>query len=301
MPDANEVPWSLTLSEIGRRLELLREREDLTLAAVAHALRDRGIKTDASALSRIESGKRRRVSPDLVKALLDCYHTDAKARRDVLGLLSADSASPRRLRRPALWRRHAALLGPMRFEGYLKLEPRALVLRNYEPALAPGLLQTPEYARHAIASMRPELKPAEIDGLVDVRMNRQRAVEDGQLRELQALIEQDALRRIVGDRAVMREQLEHLLAISRQAGRSIRVLPNTIGSHPGLAGPFMLMDFPKLARSVVWLETMTRSVCLDEADDVDRYAEVFADLWGRALTQAATRAFVRSVIKELSE
>ena len=299
MPNANGAPWSLTLSEVGKRLEELREREDLTLVAVAQQLRDRGLKTDSSALSRIEGGKRRTVPRELVEALLDCYHADAPARQDILGLLSVDTTPAGRRRRPALWRRHSALLGPMGFEGYLKLEPRASLLRNYESELVQGLLQTKDYAYHAIANMRPELKPAEVRGLVDVRMDRQQKIAGGALLEFQALVEQGALRRTVGDQAVMRGQLQHLLVASEQPRNSIRILPDEIGCHPGLAGPFVLMSFPEATRDVVWVETMNRSVYFEEEPDVDRYTEVFTDLWERALDPAETRVRLKEMIKEL--
>ncbi|MFE7114466.1 DUF5753 domain-containing protein [Streptomyces sp. NPDC057654] len=301
MPDANKAPWSLPLSEVGRRLEELRERERLTLVTVTQMLSDRGVKTDAPALSRIEGGKRRRVAHELVEALLDCYRAEPEARQDILNLLSVDVTPAGRRRRPALWRRHAGLLGPMQFEGFLKLEPRAALLRNYEPALVQGLLQTPEYAHYVIASMRPDLAPNDVRGLVDVRMDRQRKIAEGALREFQALIEQNALQRIVGDPCVMRGQLEHLLTAAEEPRNSIRILPNTIGSHPGLAGPFMLMSFPEATRDVVWVEIMSRSVYLEEEPDVDRYTEVFTDLWKRALSPADTRVRLKEMIKELHQ
>lgn len=187
----------------------------------------------------------------------------------------------------------------MRFEGYLKLESHASVLRNYEPLLVQGLLQTPEYARRVIESMRTELKPVEVRGLVDVRMDRQRKIAEGALQEFQALIEESALRRVVGDRQVMRDQLEHLLTASEQSKNTIRILPDTIGCHPGLGGPFVLMSFPEATRDVVWVETMNRSMYFEEESDVDRYAEVFADLWERALEPGGTRVRLKKMIKEL--
>ncbi|MEU9254505.1 helix-turn-helix transcriptional regulator [Streptomyces sp. NPDC048270] len=301
MSDANEAPWSLTLSEVGKRLESLRENRDLTQVTVVRLLGERGIKTDSSALSRIESGKRRTVPRELVEALMDCYQADVRSREQILDLLSVDATPAGRRRRPALWRRHAALLGPMNFEGYLEQEPRASLLRNYEPELVPGPLQGERYALHAIARMRPELKPAAVQGLVDVRMDRQRKIADGALREFHALIEEGALRRIVGDQSVMRDQLEHLVRAEEDPQNSIRILPTSVGCHPGLAGAFMLMSFPEANRDVVWVETMNRSVYFEEEEDVDRYTEVFIDLWGRALDSATTRVRLKEMIKELSQ
>jgi transcriptional regulator with XRE-family HTH domain len=126
MPDRNQAPWSLTMSEVGLRFEELRERRNLTQGEVAEhpVLRACNIKIDKSGLSRLERGRRRRVTRDLAEALLECYRADDDERTEILNLLSVDT-TPAGRPRPALWRRNAALLGPMQFEGFLKLEQRA--------------------------------------------------------------------------------------------------------------------------------------------------------------------------------
>ena len=131
MPDRNQAPWSLTLSEVGLRFEELRERRNLTQGEVAEhpVLRSRNIKIDKSGLSRLERGQRRRVTRDLAEALLECYQADEDERTEILNLLSVDS-TPTGRPRPALWRRNATLLGPMQFEGFLKMEQRASAMSN---------------------------------------------------------------------------------------------------------------------------------------------------------------------------
>ncbi|WP_433496769.1 helix-turn-helix domain-containing protein [Sphaerimonospora sp. CA-214678] len=302
MPDMKQPPWSLVLSEVGLRFEELRERRNMTQGEVAEhpVLRERGIRIDKSGLSRLERGQRRRVPRELAEALLECYQADAAERSEILQLVSADT-TPAGRPRPALWRRNAALLGPMQFEGFLKMERRASALFNYERALIPGLLQTPGYARLVIAGMRPELRLSEVKALVDVRMDRQQQVSDGALQDFRALIDEGALRHIVGDRTVTQTQLERLLAESEQPRNTIRVLPGSIGCHPGMAGPFVLMHFPEAARAVVWVETMASSVYFDGEADVRRYTEAFTDLWERALSPNDTRVRLKEMIKELQQ
>lgn len=272
----------------------------MTQAEVArhHVLRSRGLRIDASALSRLERGRRRSVPRQLVDALLDCYEADQATRREILALIDADT-SPVGRPRPALWRKHAALLSAMQFEGFLELEPRASALYNYEPFIIPGLVQTAHYARVVIERIRPDLKAAEVRALVEVRVDRQKKIAHGALCDFRALIEEDALRRPLGDDAVMREQLERLIAESERPEYAVRILPAGIGYHPGLAGPFVLMSFPEATRNVVWVETMSSSVYFDGEADAERYTEVFADLWERALEPGDTRARLKAMIKEL--
>ncbi|MFD7341531.1 helix-turn-helix domain-containing protein [Streptomyces violascens] len=301
MPDA-KTPWSLTLSEVGLRLEQLRERRGLTQGDVARheALRQRGIKIDASGISRLERGQRRRVARDLVAALLEVYRANESESSEVLALLGADT-TPAGRPRPALWRRNAHLLGPMQFEGFLLMERRAAALRNYEGELWPGLCQTEDYAYLVIARMRPELRHSEVKALVDVRMDRQQQVRAGALTDFRALVDERALRVVGDDPAVSRLQMERVLDESEDPRNTIRILPDTIGLHPGAAGPFVLMAFPEAARQVVWVETMVSSLYFDGDDDVQRYSATFTDLWERALDPNETRSRLKKRIKELEQ
>ncbi|MFD1829789.1 DUF5753 domain-containing protein [Streptomyces desertarenae] len=301
MPGA-KTPFSLTLSEVGLRLEELRERRGLTQgdAAGHEVLSRRGIKIDKSGLSRLERGQRRRVTRDLVEALLECYQAKAAERSEILALLGADT-TPAGRPRPALWRRNANLLGPMQFEGFLKMERRAAELWNYERDIWPGLFQIEDYARIVITRMRPELSAAEVEALVDVRMDRQQQVRGGTPREFRALVDERALRDTIGDRLVLRHQLERIRAESDDHRNTIRLLPDAIGLHPGAAGAFVLMSFPEAARQVVWVETMVSSVYFDGAEDVQRYTAAFTNLWERALDPAETRMRLEKRIEELEQ
>jgi transcriptional regulator with XRE-family HTH domain len=299
MPEA-KTPWSLTLSEVGLRLEELRERRGLTQGDVAdhEVLSRRGTKIDKSGLSRLERGQRRRVARDLVEALLECYQANATESSEILALLGADT-TPAGRPRPALWRRNANLLGPMQFEGFLKMERRAAELANYERDVWPGLCQIEDYARIVIAQMRPELRPAEVKALVDVRMDRQQQVREGALKDFRALVDESALLDSIGDRSVSRRQLERILAESEEPRNTIRILPAAVGLHPGSAGAFVLMTFPEAAREVVWVETMVSSVYFDGEEDVQRYTAAFTNLWERALDPGETRMRLKEKIKEL--
>lgn len=303
MSPGNEAPSSLTLREVGARIEELRERHGLTLAKVSALLLEQEPprRLGPSQLSRIEHGQRKRFAQEaaLAQAILDCIGAEPAERDEILALLSSDSPSTRP--RPALWRRNAGVLGPMNFEGFLALEQKATLFRTYQPRIVPGRLQTRQYALHVIGRMRPDLRPADVKALVDIRMDRQRRNAGSALSDFQALIDEDCLRRTLMDKAVLEEQLERLVAESEQPRCMIRILPavDTMGVHPGVAGGFVLMDFPGPARSVVWLENMVSSGYIDEELYTDRYAAVFTDLWNQALEPDETRVRLKKIMKEL--
>lgn len=297
MTDGIRAPGSLTLGEVGQRLAELRNRDDLTLAQAADQLRDRGVKIDASGLSRLERGRRARISEDLANAILDCYLVSPAERTEILDLLGRDTKSARRPR-PKLWLRHADLLTPMKFEGYLKQERQAAAIWNWEPNIVPGLLQTPDYARAVIEALRPELKPNAVRGLVDIRIDRQNKAFTEVLTDFRALIGEEALLSTIQDSEVMHGQLQRLLDESTRPSVDIRILPRSTGCHPGMAGPFVHMSFPQTANSAVWVETMATSIYLDHPDETTRYATAFEGLWERALNPDETRTLITRTSKE---
>ena len=54
-----------------------------------------------------------------------------------------------------------------------------------------------------------------------------------------------ALRWVVGGQEVMRGQLRHLAALARRPNIHIQVLPFSVGAHPGMKSPFVLLRFPE--------------------------------------------------------
>ncbi|MFD7615539.1 helix-turn-helix domain-containing protein [Streptomyces sp. NPDC059802] len=299
MSHGNDAPGSLMLREVGELFRQLRERQDLTQGEVAGRLgrHDPPFALDGSAVSRIEKGRRKRVAPDLAEALLECLQAEPSERREVMAFLEADTTpnSPR----PALWRRNADLLAPMRFEGFLTLERRAWGEDNYEPRIVPGLLQTREYAEYVISAMREGLPPAKVKGLVDIRMDRQSRIAQGALRQLRALVDEEGLRQTVKDPEILKGQLQRLLLESENPTNTIRVLPEAVDCHPGTSGAFVLMHFPEPARSVLWLENMVSSGYFDEEMYTDAYTAAFTSLWQRALDPDDTRVLLKKMIKEL--
>ncbi|MFB8401223.1 helix-turn-helix domain-containing protein [Streptomyces sp. NPDC055912] len=297
MSDAREAPWSLTHSEVGSRLEELRERRDLTQRAVVDLLlQEHSVKTNISTLSNIENGKRKRLPSELVEALLEVYGAEPQARQHVLDLLSVDTTPAGRPRRPASWRRNATLLGPTQFESFVRMERRASAVDNYEKDLLPGLFQTEEYAYAVITGMRPDLSPSEVKVLVDVRMERQRQVDEWAMESFRALIGLEA----VNDAACDLIQIRRLLQECEKPKQEIRLLPK-LGFHPGMAGAFVVMHFPEAAREVAWAETMTHSVYVDTEASVRLYTEAFTGMWERALTPDETRIRLENKIKELQQ
>jgi transcriptional regulator with XRE-family HTH domain len=123
---------------------------------------------------------------------------------------------------------------------YLTLEQSATCLRDWEPSVIPGLLQTEGYARCALAASDPWLKPAELDQAVALRMRRQEVWTRADPPIFAAIISEAALRRRVGSAQVMRDQMARLIEMNAPPARTIQVLSFDADDSVGLLAPFVL-------------------------------------------------------------
>ncbi|RZB19306.1 XRE family transcriptional regulator [Streptomyces sp. F001] len=284
------VPQSVYRRQLATRLKELRDATGLTLTEVAEQL-----EVNQGSLSRIENGERG-TTPVLVRALLDLYDVEDEAlRADVLDLVRADKEQQK-----PWWRKYSTVLTATRYDGYLALEAGATYLANYQPMLVPGLLQTEDYARAVISQMRMELPPQQVESLVKVRLERQNSRLGGeQPAKLWAILDEAVLRRSVGSAEVMREQMRKLVEASKQPNITVQLLPFSLGAHPGLYGPFVILAFPDPTPNLVWLENPKNSVYLESAEDVENYTEIFDQLRACALGPSETRTRITQISKEL--
>ncbi|MET9747066.1 helix-turn-helix domain-containing protein [Streptomyces ardesiacus] len=284
------VPQSVYRRQLAARLRELREASGLTLTEVSEQ-----IEVNQGSLSRIETGERG-TTPVLVRALLDCYAvTEAELRDDILDLVRADKEQQK-----PWWRKYSTVLTPTRYDGYLALEAGASALANYQPLLVPGLLQTEDYARAVIAQMRPDLTADQVDALVKVRMERQESRLSGERpAELRAVLDEAVLHRVIGSPSVMRQQFAHLVEVGAQPNVTIQLLPFTLGAHPGLYGPFVILTFPQPTAPLVWLENPNNSVYLESQSDVQNYTDTFDQLRTSAFSPAETHTRLIRTAEEL--
>ncbi|WP_165988848.1 helix-turn-helix transcriptional regulator [Streptomyces sp. YIM 98790] len=271
---------------LGQELRRLREERQMTAEEVAERLL-----VSQSKISRLENG-RRSISPRDVRDLCGVY--DVKDRKLVESLMQMAKES----RQQGWW--HAfAELSPT-YSVYIGLETEAASLRIYEPQVVPGLLQTEDYARAVIRGALPEIAEEDADRRVQVRMRRQQRVHETRnpLR-LWAVVDEAALRRVVGGPEVMSAQLRHLVEVSRLPHVTLQVMPFSCGAHPGLNGQYAILEFPDSAdSSVIYLEGVTSDLYLEKANDVQHYSVMYEHLRAEAHSPEQTREFIAAMVKE---
>ncbi|MEV5282194.1 helix-turn-helix transcriptional regulator [Streptomyces sp. NPDC051994] len=281
---ASNVNPTVRRRRLGQELRRLRELKGMTAEEVAERLL-----VSQSKISRLENG-RRSISQRDVRDLCGVYEVDDHRIVDSLMQMAKDS------RQQGWW--HA--FGDIPYSVYIGLETDAASLRVYDPQVVPGLLQTRQYAESLIAGALPETAPTDVEKRVSVRVRRQERVraQDNPLR-LWVVIDEAALRRVIGDRQLMIEQLEHLIQQSQLPHVTVQVLPFSMGAHPGINGQYAILEFPDASdSSVVYIEGVTSDLYLEKANDVQKYSVMYEHLRAQALNVDQTREFITEIAKE---
>ncbi|MFF6781334.1 Scr1 family TA system antitoxin-like transcriptional regulator [Streptomyces sp. NPDC012510] len=284
---ASNVNPTVRRRRLGQELRRLRELKGMTAEEVAERLL-----VSQSKISRLENG-RRSISQRDVRDLCGVYEVEDQRVVDSLMQMAKDS------RQQGWW--HA--FGDVPYSVYIGLETDAASLRVYDPQVVPGLLQTRPYAEALIAGALPETTPGDIDKRVQVRLRRQERISapESPLR-LWTVLDEAALRRVVGNRSLMREQLEHLVEQSRLPHVTVQVIPFHLGAHPGLNGQYAILEFPDASdSSVVYIEGVTSDLYLEKPADVQKYSVMYEHLRAQALNVEQSRQFIADIAKEYAE
>lgn len=170
---------------------------------------------------------------------------------------------------------------PEWFELYLGLEYGAARISSYD-TIIPGLLQTREYAEALYRAGERRLTDDEIHTKVELRMTRQKilAREEG-APQLWSVLDECALQRMVGGPEVMQAQLDHLRKMTERTNIEIQVLPDSVGAHAGIEGPFAILDYPAEFEGdpgTVYVETRIRGIYYEDPAQVTEYRRVFERL-----------------------
>ena len=232
--------------------------------------------------------------PD-VRALCELYGaTDPKVVARLLGLAKTDRD---RRKAKGWWNQHPALSEMVE---YVALEDIATHIRTWQQSIVPGLLQTPDYSRALAVGNGSWDDPDEIEPFVEARMARQLRLTGDRPLQLWTVIHEAALRQLVGGRAVMRAQLDHLLEMSRLPNVKIQLLPFLAGAHPGMTSAFTIVSFAEPgAIDVVHMDTTSSTLWLESEHDAAREGTIFHRLVRVALAQHNSAALIEGIRKEL--
>jgi transcriptional regulator with XRE-family HTH domain len=272
------------------RTELRRARLDagLTQEQVATAM-----DWSLSKLIRIENGTVG-ISMNDLKAILAHYKITDEGRTAELITLS------RGARERSWWNDYRDL--PPRLVQLIEYESASFIIRNFQPMLIPGLLQTGEYATTMIQNLSPQSTAHEVSTAVELRMKRQQLLQQREMPLMFFIMDEAAVRRLVGGQEAMRRQIQRLLDESDKPAVTIEVVPFSKGAHPGMQGPFMLFEFPDAADDdALYLEGPSESRWnRDDPEEIASFRERFEVLRELSLGPQGSVDLLRRVRAELT-
>jgi transcriptional regulator with XRE-family HTH domain len=283
MPEPTEGPTVLRIL-LGGQLRRLRESRGITAQAAAKAIRG-----SESKISRIELGRNAIREIDVLD-LLTFYGVDATEREQLLNL--AEQAN-----RPGWWHRFNDIL-PDWFQAYVGMEEAATSIRIYEPQFIPGLLQTPRYTA-AVLTMC-DIPISEAERHVILRKERQRRFTEGRVK-LWAIIEETALRRPIGSREILLDQLQYLLSLTDRSNLTLQIIPFGRGGHAVPSGFTILRFGDSDLQDVAYLEHLTSALYFDKKSDVDRYLLAMERLSIVGAKPSETPGLLAAIIKQLED
>lgn len=245
----------------GRELRYYRERAGLTQNELADT-----INYSDSLISSIETG-----------------HAPATEEfaEAADGALNSDGALVRTLD----WRKGAPAY-PSWFIDWIPAEEKALLIRLFEMAMIPGLLQTPDYA---LAMLGDETDVA-------ARIARQSILTRGNPVDFYCVLDESTLRRDIGGARVMYEQLQYLAKMGGSENIGIRIVP--CKRHRGLRGPFAIATLEN-GTQVAQTDTAFGGVVSNRTEDVATVTVSWEAISSAALPEDMSRDLILKTAEEL--
>lgn len=259
---------------LGGELRALRMTKQLSCRGVAEQLG-----WQASKISRIETGKQGAKVED-VASLLVVYGVTGDERTRLL-------TAAERAAQPGWWETNGGLSQESRT--LIQLEAQATRIFQLQPLVVPGLLQTPDYTRAVMKSC--DVPEPDIEIRVVARMGRQAILSRDEPPTLHAIVDEMALRRVLGNPRIMARQLRRLIDSAEEPNVTFQVLPFALGGHPGVDGSFIVMDFAR-AKPVVYLDHKISGLFLEEPGQVAFYRDQADKLTELALNPTESVDFV---------
>jgi hypothetical protein len=185
------------------------------------------------------------------------------------------------------WQQHGTC-APIRLRTLAENLAVAESLTSWHTHMVPLWLQTVDYMREALLASST-VPVDELKERVKAQLAMQELLRGG--KKCTFFIHELALDLHVGGPEVHAAQLLHLLLMAKWANTTIRIMPAALGAHPGLAGPFTQLTFPKY-EPLVWADTESSSLVVESKDAIIGYDKVIRALDEKSLDEANSKALI---------
>ncbi|MCQ9181066.1 helix-turn-helix domain-containing protein [Streptomyces sp. IBSBF 2953] len=231
----------------------------------------------ASTFGKMEGGQSLG-SPEVVEALDQHYGTGSM----LLTLWELAVADPSQFKE--------------QYRRYMALEAEALSLWQYSVSRPPGLLQTPGYAREALAA--GGLEGEALEQQVEARIGRRKVLESADAPPFRVILSEAVLRNALRDKAEWRGQLEFLAQVAERPKISLHVLPFGAGLHGLDSTDTMFLRLPP-GHMVAYVENDARGELIEETGQVEHLHRTYDAVRDLALSPAESRTFILRMWEEM--
>lgn len=181
---------------------------------------------------------------------------------------------------------------PPEFRDVLQVEQRATEIREYQPLVIPGLLQTSDYARAVLSPSHSRRSPQQIDEVARVRTERLSKITSGRPL-LWFVIRSSVLARVLGGTQVMVAQLRHLAKLSRDGVTQVQVLPDA-SVDAGIYPPFRVSALSD-AQALAYVEHPLGGITLGEPEKVAELSTIFGALQAEAMSPKDSLRLIKTI------
>jgi hypothetical protein len=178
------------------------------------------------------------------------------------------------------------------FRSYTQYEAEATIVRIYEGNVVPSPLQIEAYTR----ALLKESNAKDMEATVRTRLARQEAIlgrTDPPF--VWVLLGEGALECEIGEPAVMKAQLQHLLELSELPHVSIRIIRKSAGAHLGLDGPFRVISLE--SREIAYADAQRGGRLIEATGEVRELRVDYERIGMKALAEDASRALIKRLME----
>ena len=266
---------------LGQALRILRADKGLTAVELAQR-----VGVTQTAISRYEIGTRR-PSPETLERIADALGASKRVKQKLEDQLHSEQTELQSIRviaRRGLRRRQ---------EEIARIEAKTGHLRNFQAAVVPGLLQTPNYARKMFEEVGLDTRAQDVSRALAVRLDRQAILHDPD-RRFGFVITEAVLLWPRGGIPEMLAQLDRLQAVSELPTVDLAILPLGISPPYSPINSFDIYD-----EKLVLIETLTEQLAVRDSSDLAMYVKAYEAFRESALSGPDARRLFESVAARL--
>ncbi|WP_265292879.1 helix-turn-helix domain-containing protein [Streptomyces sp. SHP 1-2] len=251
------------------------------------------IASSQARISRMESG---RATPRVieVRLLLDAYGVTDSGVREKLEELAKHS------KKRGWWLEYAGDLRPDYLD-YIAMEDDAVCIRQWQPVLVPGLLQTAAYSKAVVEGGPNTLTPERVSRLVEVRRRRQKRVVEGEVK-YSAVLWEATIEYPLMDTETHLGQLSAILEFAGQKNVDVHILPFGAGTLTAAFSAFSAFSFDSESEiEAVAMDDVMNSSVIESRRDLDSYSSSYDMMLASSLTPEESMKLVRRKLESLGK